>query len=188
MLSPPPYKFCTTVKGLVKEQELEIQRRPFLPAHLPTLTYYSLLICYSEWPFSYSGYSRKEKGSAIPHWGVNCEREQRIQRCSHPCISSWGCPRWRPHWSCWAAPCHPRRCVWHCGSASGTGSAPGSPETKNTHNVQLLGHWKRQNEIMHRVWHHGCADPLLLFNTLITFVTTPLRQSNESGTRPLSLK
>lgn len=80
-------------------------------------------------------------GSDISHRIMNRKCEQRIQRCSHPCISSWGCPRCRPRWSCWAGPCHPRRCVWHCGSASGTGSGPGSPETKNTQCtiVSLLG-------------------------------------------------
>lgn len=114
--------------------EGHIQRGPFLLAHLPTLTYYSVLICHSEWPFSYSGNSRQKNSSAIPRCSVNCEYEQRIQRCSHPCISSWGCPRWRPHWSCWAAPCHPPRCVWHYGSASGTGAAPGSP-AKKTHTM-----------------------------------------------------
>lgn len=72
---------------------------------------------------------------------------KRIQRCSHPCISSWGCPRWRPRWSCWAAPCRPLHCVWHCGSASGSGSAPGSPATKHTQCAIVI--WLR-NDTMRR--------------------------------------
>lgn len=101
--------------------------------------------------------------SAISHLGVSCDCEQRIQRCSHPCISSWGCPRWHPHWSCWAAPCHPLRCVWHCGSASGTGSAPGSPATK--HIQCTLVSWLIKDTMRWRRWlksltpssHRGCV-------------------------------
>lgn len=153
--------------GLVKEQELEVwaegcTERPFAPctrgslhrkALPPNTNYYSLLQWRCEWPFSYSGKSRDETG--LSYFSPGCEQRlwsQRIQRCSHPCISSWDCPRWSPHWSCWAAPCHPPRCVWHCGSASGTGSAPGSPATKHTHNAQLLAHSKGHNVTVWTNW------------------------------------
>lgn len=53
----------------------------------------------------------------------------RIQRCSHPCISSWGSPRWRLPWSWTGEPCRPPRSAWHSDSASGT-----SPETHRKEN------------------------------------------------------
>lgn len=143
------------------EQELEVRvegctERPFAPctwwslrrnALPPNSSYYSLLQWRCEWPFSRSGKSTDETGLFLA-WLWAATVGKRIQRCSHPCSASWGCPRWRPHWSCWAAPCHPRRCVWHSGSASGTGSAPGSPETKHTQCTVVSSFKKGHNEMV----------------------------------------
>ena len=63
--------------------------------------------------------------------------QQRIQKCSRPCISSLDSPRWRSLWSWRARPCHPHHCAWHRGSASGTGRLLCFPAHGNTQ----LGGW-----------------------------------------------
>lgn len=59
----------------------------------------------------------------------------RIQRCSRPCISSWGFRWWSLHWSWRAGPCRPHRSPSHSGSASGI--APYSPKTETNWLVEI---------------------------------------------------
>lgn len=70
------------------------------------------LLSLPAWTVYYHPWSNTGKEDVVALW--------RIQKCSHPWISSWGFPWWRPPWSWTGAPCHQHHSVWHSGSASGT--------------------------------------------------------------------